>query len=143
LKLIILPGTDYALSGNTITIKTDKIGLINIYVRVEDPGKLKDQDTLFVRVAIPSGEDKILYDNKSIIKVYPTPAKDFIKFEILYPGKYILELIDITGKTVFQKELSTVEEVITINTNNLPDGIYYYKIYSDKTSYAGNIIIRK
>jgi hypothetical protein len=143
LKLIILPGTDYALSENTITVITDKTGLINVYVRVEDPGKLKDQDTLFVRVAIPSGNGEVQSAGKSIVRIYPSPAQDFVKFEILYLDKYILELIDITGKTVFQKKLSEGEDLVILNTSKLHDGIYYYKLYSNKSSYTGNITIRK
>jgi hypothetical protein len=143
LKLIVLPGTDYALSENTITIVTDKTGLINVHVRVEDPDKLKDQDTLFVRVAIPSANNEILASGKSIVRVYPSPAKDYVKFEILYPGKYILQLIDITGKTVMEKKLSDSEEAVILYTNKLPGGIYYYRIYSNKSGYIGNIIIGK
>jgi hypothetical protein len=143
LKLIILPGTDYALSENTITIKTDKIGLINVFVRVEDPGKLKDQDTLFIRVAIPSGNGEIQSAGKSIVRVYPSPAKDFVKFEILYPGKYILELVDITGRIAFKKKLSEGEEAVILYTGELNDGLYFYRLYSGKSSYTGNITIRK
>jgi hypothetical protein len=143
LKLIVLPGTDYALSENTITVITDVTGLINVYVRVEDPGKLKDQDTLFIRVAIPSGNDEVLYDKKSVVRVYPIPAQDFVKFEISYPDKYILELIDIAGKTVFQKKLSETEDLVILNTSKLHDGIYYYKVYSNKSSYTGKITVRK
>jgi hypothetical protein len=142
LELIVLAGTGYALNENSITIITDQTGLLEVNVRVEDPGKLKDQGILYVRIAIPSSIDIPAITENSPVRVYPTPANDVIHFEILLPGKYNLEIINITGRTILQ-EMITGNEIKNIDSGNFPEGIYLYKIYKDQTSYTGRIVVRK
>src|SRR4030042_5630558 len=117
LKLIILAGTNYALNENSITIRTDQPGLLPLNVRVEDPGKLRDQDILYIRIAIPSLIDDPAITDNLLIRVYPIPARDIICFEILIPGEYQLEIINITGRAVLQKEILTSGEITRIDLN--------------------------
>ncbi len=142
LTLIILPGANYSLTENTITIKTSVLGLIKVNVRVEDPGKLKDQDTIYVRVAHPTAIENVSLNDNSMVRVYPIPAQDLINFEILESGNYFLELMDITGKKIYEEYLGNGERVATINTTVYPKGIYLYKIYNNNSVLTGVFAIR-
>jgi hypothetical protein len=143
LKLIVLSGNNYALNENSITIISDQTGLLPINVRVEDPGKLRDQDTLYVRIAIPSSVDDPLMNDNLPVRIYPIPADDAVYFEILVPGEYQLELINMTGRTVLQKEISSTGETTKIGLSSFSGGIYLYRIYNHISDITGRIVIKK
>ncbi len=67
-------------------------------------------------------------DLSSFITSFPNPAVNNINFEFdnVISVKAI-NIIDITGKTVYSKELSQsmIDKVLTINTTELSDGIYF------------------
>ena len=143
LSLIILPGEGYSLNENSLTVKIGEAGLLKVVVRVEDPDKLKDQDTIVVRVVIPSAIESNLADNNQSVKVYPVPANNRINFKISCSDASRLELLDITGKCVLARELSKGEEKVTIDTQELPEGLYFYRISGISYHHSGIVTIRK
>ena len=66
------------------------------------------------------------------IFVYPNPVKDelFIRFEILNRSDYLLEIQDITGRILLQKQYKQVAPEDLIRITSLPHspGIYFLKL---------------
>jgi len=72
--------------------------------------------------------------NKLSINVKPNPFKNSITFDIPYGENYSIELFDIQGKLIKTYKSKTID------TSNLSDGIYIYKIQMDNQFSTGKII---
>ncbi len=84
----------------------------------------------------------IIYDNKFSVKVYPNPFNLTTTFEIKGMNQPVtFELYNIIGKQV--RAISDItKNKFVINRENLPDGIYIYKISTkDKIICAGKLIV--
>jgi hypothetical protein len=144
LTIILLPGSNYTISGDTAKINSGAKGIININMRVSD-GKLQSSTyAAYARVYGGTGIHEIEKTNNLIAKLYPVPASEFLMFEI-EPGNTVLnlELITIQGQTVIQKEITSDEKIIKLDTNTLPSGIYIYKLYNNKLFQTGSVAIQK
>jgi len=64
--------------------------------------------------------------NKSDIKVYPNPFSNYLKIENLELDIKTIEVVDIKGETVINRNAS--EQRITIETNRFKPGFYILKI---------------
>ena len=64
------------------------------------------------------------------ISVYPNPAQDFCHLEWQTPTtpNSLLVLYDFTGKAVLEKNIGAGYTELDIDTQNLPNGIYIYKL---------------
>lgn len=74
----------------------------------------------------------ILKQHKAAIdfKLYPNPANDAINIQIANPAKITaLELYNTNGQVVAKDQLSNTKE-LTLNTANIPSGIYIIKVRS-------------
>jgi hypothetical protein len=140
LTLMVLPGTGYSISGNVITINTSTLGVLPINVRVSD-GSLYDEGIYYVKVGEPTGTDD-LTNQSGILKVYPNPAKEFIVFDFSATEDYNIEIIDITGRTIYKNHVSSNDTPLAINTSDMPNGLYFYKVYTNKNQFVGSIIIK-
>ncbi len=76
-------------------------------------------------------------DFDSFFNVYPNPAKEFVKIEILKSGNYKLEILNVIGKQCVCKELMYNTE---IDISELPPGIYFVRIANENQSYTTSII---
>ncbi|MFZ4412882.1 MAG: T9SS type A sorting domain-containing protein [Bacteroidales bacterium] len=65
----------------------------------------------------------------TVQRLYPNPAKDFITIETSVE-EFQLSIINSVGQTVLQKHCTTSQQ--TIDIQNYPQGMYYYKLVSDK-----------
>ncbi len=63
------------------------------------------------------------------IKVYPSPATDFINIEItpVDTGRLVLELYNISGVKVLNK-VAVNQPVMQVNISDIPSGIYLLKV---------------
>lgn len=78
------------------------------------------------------------YSRQNEISVYPNPAGDYIYLEKADASKANIELIDISGKSVFHNEI--VNALSKVNISNLPSGIYTLKINSSNINKVVKII---
>jgi hypothetical protein len=77
---------------------------------------------------------------EEIIKIYPNPANDFIKFEINSPLKSAtFKLYDIMGKEWISKEVTGNNE---LNIKHLSSGMYFYDLYVNGIKHSGRLIIQ-
>jgi len=86
-----------------------------------------------------SEEEKLEKD----FAVYPNPFSDKIFFQLSSQEelKYkTIEIVDITGKIVYCKNISTETGLLEIETNKFSSGIYLYKLINDEKVTSGKII---
>ena len=141
LTLTILTGTGYSIAGNDITIEDTQEKSIGVNFRVTDPGDLQDEGVLNVTVLDNTGIEDLIESNSLVEKVYPVPASEYIRFVVNSLYDYTIEIIDITGKIVFEKQQSGNENLIEINTGNMETGLYIYKVYNKSVFQVGRITV--
>lgn len=76
-----------------------------------------------------------------IVKVFPNPAREQITVTGYYSLPATMKIYDIAGKIVFQKQISSHYEYISIE--KLPVGMYVYEISAAKGVQRGKLIIEK
>jgi len=104
---------------------------------------LFDESVYYVKVTEGSGIRDLSADASEIVKVYPVPAKDHIIFEINSEGVFNIEVINITGRTLYKNKFELKNAPVEININDMSDGLYFYRIYNDNTQFVGKITIKK
>lgn len=84
------------------------------------------------------------HSNKNNIKVYPVPSSDMINIELLIDnsGTTSIEIIDLTGKILFSKEVNcnSGNEKFSLNINAYDAGIYFIKMSGGDNVYVRKII---
>ncbi|MEA3452591.1 MAG: T9SS type A sorting domain-containing protein, partial [Bacteroidota bacterium] len=121
-----------AFSGNS-----DRADNYSIKVEISDSFGEKSS-TNFIMSFKPKA---IVYANT---KIYPVPAKDLLNVEIAGERtNYHIELVSITGKVLFSKDIEERNSNI-ISLSNFTNGIYIIKIrFEDRDDYIQKITIMK
>ncbi|MGZ3866386.1 MAG: T9SS type A sorting domain-containing protein [Bacteroidia bacterium] len=93
---------------------------------------------------IPSGEIQTF----SLSQNYPNPAKDFtrIKFQLSTSGYVSLKLFDVLGKPVFtllDQQMNAGTYIFPLETNDFPEGIYFYELKKENATQTLRMIISK
>ncbi|MCY0968405.1 M28 family peptidase [Chryseobacterium wangxinyae] len=79
------------------------------------------------------------FNSLESIKIYPNPAKNFVKLELPKDIKdFKVEITDMSGKLVLSKENET-----ELNTSDLPNGVYLCSIETENQSATRKIVIKK
>ena len=107
---------------------------------VTDSLKCTDRDTVNVSVEVTNlpvihGEE---------LAIYPNPARNVlnIEFPANLQGNYKIELIALTGKTVYSDRCNISQgRVKQLPLGNIPSGIYMVEISNEKESVSAKIII--
>lgn len=80
-----------------------------------------------------------------VVSIYPNPSKASINIELVDAAQTTnpeLKLYDALGAMVINKSLT--DKTTTLNTNNFPSGIYFYKVFdNDKTVQSGKLIFQQ
>ncbi len=80
------------------------------------------------------------------MEIYPNPAYDhvYIKLPAALNGNANIEVIDITGKTVYSRNLSLSPSINTINLNlsSLEEGVYFVQLHHNKAVYGNKILLK-
>ena len=88
-----------------------------------------------------SQSEVILLGDSKFVKVYPNPATNSIKFELLKKTIKEVKIIDNLGKiSISSKEISREGNSISIDITFLPKGIYYAIIYSEHELFNAKFI---
>jgi hypothetical protein len=71
-----------------------------------------------------------LMKSEIVLKVYPTPAVDFINIEIapVDTGRLILKLFDNSG-TLVLNQVVAVQPILEVNISDIPSGVYFLKVF--------------
>ena len=75
-----------------------------------------------------------LMESKISLKVYPSPAIDFINIEIAPAdtGRLILELYNISGVKV-HNNVTIYQPILQLNVSDIPSGIYFLKVFQSSS----------
>jgi len=84
----------------------------------------------------------------SLSQNYPNPFNPVTKIKYTVPKNSFvtLKVFDIIGReirTLVNEEKSPGEYIIDFDASNLPSGVYFYKIFSDKFSDVKRMILVK
>jgi len=77
-------------------------------------------------------------DAANKIKCYPNPVTDYLTIELNNNQNAVMEILDITGRTLLKKELSTARSKISLG--DLSRGYYILKIDNGITPFTKKII---
>ncbi len=117
-----------------VTNTTSLSGSSTVLVTAEDNTTTK---TYTVNFTIQSGIQNVSSSNFSL---YPNPAKNQVTINIQLDNTEIV-FVDLMGKEVNKQQLSKGNNIIGLK--NMIDGLYFYKILSDKqTLFSGKIVVR-
>jgi hypothetical protein len=80
------------------------------------------------------------FNNSSLVEfnLFPNPAKTAIQITS-NPGKKKMQIIDMTGKIVYEKETQEVDSSIDVST--LPKGIYIFMMIQNDVKYSERLVI--
>jgi uncharacterized repeat protein (TIGR01451 family) len=84
--------------------------------------------------------------NEGELKVYPNPNNGTfnLEFSTNYTSPLTLELVDFTGRTVYQTKLQhQFKSIVSIQTDNLSSGLYAVVLKTDREQIIEKIIIDK
>ena len=100
-------------------------------------GASRDIDTICNNFTL--GLSSNLNPNNSLL-LYPNPSQKWINFDFENNDQniYRLELIDVDGKLVFSKIISSINSRISIES--FSDGIYFYRLVGKDSIYSGKFI---
>ena len=87
-----------------------------------------------------------LMANMLEIESYPNPAKDWTTFTYKLPeteNSAVIEISDVTGKTVQIIHLTTVQGQVVWDTRNTQPGIYLFTLKASGTQKTGKIVVTK
>jgi hypothetical protein len=66
--------------------------------------------------------------------MYPNPASDVIKIELLDTETYAFQIYNVAGKLISQRKL--ISNSFELNVSSIPKGIYFISITSLSTGVA-------
>lgn len=73
---------------------------------------------------------------KVTFEMYPNPATDEFQIRRMKPGTHriTIELVDVLGKSVLQKELILTDEQVSVNIGQLQRGIYFVRMQNTEAT---------
>jgi hypothetical protein len=78
----------------------------------------------------------------SKVLAYPNPSNSGVTFDLSPANETVnIQLVDAVGKIVFNM-LNVNDKIFHLNTSNLPNGLYTYRITGNKFSSAGKLILQ-
>ena len=74
--------------------------------------------------------------NKPPLDIYPNPANESVtvRLDRVMEGTGHIGFYDVQGKLVHQADIEPRYREVTVNTSNIPEGFYYVKVTSGKTT---------
>ncbi len=104
--------------------------------------KYKDVENMVTRITgtyVPTSVSDIRF-NTTEVAIYPNPANNFVSVKNI-PSGSVVNITDITGKTVYRSAVANVQE--TINTETFVNGIYFIQIENNGSIANKKLVISK
>lgn len=88
----------------------------------------------------PSYQSTLNDINEDLVYVYPNPATNFIT--VSCSNSKSITIYDVTGKTIFVKELDSKVNKAKMDISIIPSGLYLYKVLNQNNeTFNGKLII--
>jgi Secretion system C-terminal sorting domain len=131
----------YSTNGDTLFFGLPRPAMVYVTIRVQDPCNLWSgiYDSTWI---VPVGINKL--DIKNKISVFPNPFNQTlqIRFEQATAKGLQLQIIDISGRMLLQKEITAGSQRENVNTSALPPGIYLYRIGNDEHGWQTGKVVK-
>jgi hypothetical protein len=75
--------------------------------------------------------------NQQSVAVYPNPSEDFITIRTKLDQAGILQIFDLQGRSIMQKQIYNGESV---NLSHLSSGLYVYRVYFKGILQSGKLV---
>lgn len=85
-------------------------------------------------------------DLENNIEVFPNPANEIIKIktgELINEKNAIVQIIDITGKILIAENINLNNEVIELNIQKYPEGLYFVNLIVGKSKLTRKVVISR
>lgn len=115
--------TGTGLTGNLYDPVVAGVGTHAISYTVMDANNCISSVSDVLEVAICAGIETKLND---LVKIYPNPSSGLVYFTNNINENSLIELIDITGKSIF-KQMVPGGKTISLNVENQPKGLYFVR----------------
>ncbi|CAM3980771.1 collagen-binding domain-containing protein [Flavobacterium antarcticum] len=148
-KTYYIPFKFFTSSKSTQTINADDLTMLTFtFLPVE--AKTKDlnltiEDVKFTKTA-PDGYEELLYTMKNEFMIYPNPSRGNVNC-MLYSETTTTAtatLYDVSGKVIYATEVKLKEGKNEMDFNfNVPTGVLFFSIKSDKVNYGTSKIFFK
>jgi len=127
------PGTKYDPYVMRTT-ESGEIVILGAYSHAP-PGNAFEMQALFIKTnsegIITGTNDELPGVRSTQAIVYPNPARNFVQVEYSMAfTQTTFSLLDISGKTVFEKQLAANKQSLDIS--GIPAGTYIYRVYNQK-----------
>jgi len=77
----------------------------------------------------PSGTSvSTIENNMSLGQSYPNPANNYAIINVNVQNNSTLVINDISGRVIFEQNISSSDRMVKINTANWKSGMYYYQL---------------
>ena len=131
-------------NDNGAAVGVDGAG--NVYVAGTSFGKTSDLDFVTIKynssglitAARTVAEDQVTTNIINKIAIYPNPAHDFFRLELPGDNSYDVNIIDETGRRVFEGK--NMRPLSQINCEKFPNGIYFLKARSNERLFIEKFI---
>jgi hypothetical protein len=125
------------LSG---TPTSDELGDHDVIIAVSD-GIFTINHQFTVTVA-PRWGVGIEQSEALVSKVYPNPTDDYVTFQVNTSVSSTIEILDLSGKVVKIDQINLGDKEVTVDVSDLKNGLYMYRVYNEKLSQEGKLVIK-
>jgi len=87
----------------------------------------------------PAGPDAINDDNDPGFSYFPNPAEDRVSISLPGTGKYVAEIIDLSGKRLLSAESSASE--VTFDVSRLETGTYFIRVTGNNSRSVRKLVV--
>jgi len=100
-------------------------------------------DMEITRTPITTSVDNIGLNHQ--ISIYPNPANDFVVIDLqgFIENVTRIVLYDVQGRQIYSEYNTVFAKTINLPLNNIPNGVYFVQIHSDKGILTQKIIVAK
>ncbi len=81
-------------------------------------------------------------NTEPMIKIYPNPISDFVEVTLIGEQIKDITIFSLSGSLINKSHYNSQATLITVNTQNIQNGIYLLSVNSDNNSYTQKIIIQ-
>jgi hypothetical protein len=139
-----MAGTITVVNDNEITVLWSESfsGMATLKVRgMNDCGYGDYSEEMSVEIFDCTGVGETGFET---VTVYPNPAKDILYINLGKTGGSPIEigLTNLLGSVVFTEVFTSEQTIISLNTKNMVDGIYFLKIADQSNTITRKIIVQ-
>lgn len=132
---------------NLSSSNVEQMSDLEVVVFVQDNGDKKILQSAWKDISLAQGITDVDQDNEGIASLYPNPANNSatVKYQINGTKNASIVVRDMIGKEVISENIGSVNGVnyYTVNTSELPNGIYMVNLITGDKSFSRKLMVTK